>query len=386
MATQKHMGFYRERGTYNGVRYDLHAKTKKELREKMQRKFDEIDSGVVNSNITVSRWADRWFDSYIQPRLEEKQAGDKRGILNNYILPAVGRMRMKDVRSVHLQAVLNDLHCSESYGRKIMQTMQQLFRAARKNRIIADDPSEFLQLPALTKERRRRAITAKERALLTATALNHRGGCWVMLQLLCGLRPSEAAAIQKADLAGDLLHVCKAVNRNTGEIKSTKTASGVRDVPITDDMRAFLGSWAYWDRLKPFDYIATTQQGKIMRDGAQRSMWRSIRREMDIRNGAVLYRNAIIESTLAEDFTPYCLRHTYCTDLQAAGVPINVAKELMGHSDISVTSRIYTHSSEEATQDAAIKLNELSKRRNDFSSRKSRDEFNAGSNTGSACV
>lgn len=40
MATQKHMGFYRERGTYNGVRYDLHAKTKKELREKMQRKFE----------------------------------------------------------------------------------------------------------------------------------------------------------------------------------------------------------------------------------------------------------------------------------------------------------------------------------------------------------
>lgn len=363
MATQKHMGFYRERGTYNGVRYDLHAKTKKELREKMQRKFEEIDSGVVNSDITVSRWADRWFDSYIQPRLDEKQAGDKRGILNNYILPAVGRMRMKDVRSVHLQAVLNDLHCSESYGRKIMQTMQQLFRSARQNKIIADDPAEFLQLPALTKERRRRAITAKERALLTATALNHRGGCWVMLQLLCGLRPSEAAAIQKADLAGDMIHVCKAVNRNTGEIKSTKTASGVRDVPVTNDMRKFLDEWKYYDRLKPFDYIATTQQGEIMRDGAQRSMWRSIKRDMDIRNGAILYRNAIVTSTLAEDFTPYCLRHTYCTDLQAAGVPINVAKELMGHSDISVTSRIYTHSSAEATQNAAAKLNNLSSKR-----------------------
>ncbi len=376
---KKHVGFYRKQGTHNGVRYDVHARTQKELREKIKKKIEEIDSGIVNSDITVSSWADRWFASYIQPRLEEKQAGDKRGILNNYILPAVGRMRMKDVRSVHLQAVLNDLHCSESYGRKIMQTMQQLFRSARQNKIIADDPAEFLQLPALTKERRRRAITAKERALLTATALNHRGGCWVMLQLLCGLRPSEAAAIQKADLAGDMIHVCKAVNRNTGEIKSTKTASGVRDVPVTDDMRAFLNSWAYWDRLKPFDYIATTQQGEIMRDGAQRSMWRSIRREMDIRNGAVLYRNAIIESTLAEDFTPYCLRHTYCTDLQAAGVPINVAKELMGHSDISVTSRIYTHSSTEATQNAAVKLNALSRERN-------RNELKEGSREGSTCV
>lgn len=376
---KKHVGFYRKQGTHNGVRYDVHARTQKELREKIKKKIEEIDSGIVNSDITVSSWADRWFASYIQPRLEEKQAGDKRGMLNNYILPAVGRMRMKDVRSVHLQAVLNDLHCSESYGRKIMQTMQQLFRAARKNRIIADDPSEFLQLPALTKERRRRAITAKERALLTATALSHRGGCWVMLQLLCGLRPSEAAAIQKADLAGDMIHVCKAVNRNTGEIKSTKTASGVRDVPITNDMRKFLDEWKYYDRLKPFDYIATTQQGEIMRDGAQRSMWRSIKRDMDIRNGAILYRNAIVTSTLAEDFTPYCLRHTYCTDLQAAGVPINVAKELMGHSDISVTSRIYTHSSTEATQNAAVKLNALSRERN-------RNELKEGSREGSTCV
>ena len=104
-----------------------------------------------------------------------------------------------------------------------------------------------------------------------------------------------------------------------------------------------------------------------MRDGAQRSMWRSIKRDMDIRNGAILYRNAIVTSTLAEDFTPYCLRHTYCTDLQAAGVPINVAKELMGHSDISVTSRIYTHSSAEATQSAAAKINELSNQRKQLS-------------------
>lgn len=376
---KKHVGFYRKQGTHNGVRYDIHARTQKELREKVKKKIEEIDSGIVSSDIIVSSWADRWFASYIQPRLEEKQAGDKRGILNNYILPAVGRMRMKDVRSVHLQAVLNDLHCSESYGRKIMQTMQQLFRSARQNKIIADDPAEFLQLPALTKERRRRAITAKERALLTATALNHRGGCWVMLQLLCGLRPSEAAAIQKADLAGDMIHVCKAVNRNTGEIKSTKTASGVRDVPVTNDMRKFLDEWKYYDRLKPFDYIATTQQGEIMRDGAQRSMWRSIKRDMDIRNGAILYRNAIVTSTLAEDFTPYCLRHTYCTDLQAAGVPINVAKELMGHSDISVTSRIYTHSSTEATQNAAVKLNALSRERN-------RNELKEGSREGSTCV
>ena len=43
------------------------------------------------------------------------------------------------------------------------------------------------------------------------------------------------------------------------------------------------------------------------------------------------------------DFPTTPLRHTFFTDCQAAGVPLNVAKELMGHSDISVTAKIYTH-------------------------------------------
>ena len=58
----------------------------------------------------------------------------------------------------------------------------------------------------------------------------------------------------------------------------------------------------------------------------------------------------------ASDLVPYCLRHTYCTDLQDAGVPINVAKYLMGHEDISTTGNIYTTTTEHAINDAAAKI------------------------------
>lgn len=360
----KHMGLYRERGVYKGVHYDIHAKTKKDLREKIQTKFAEIDTGVVDSSMTVSTWIKRWFNTYAVPRLSPKELANKQSMIDTHILPAIGTMQLRNVRSVHLQAMLNELSCSEAYGRKIMQLTNQIFRAACQNKLLADNPADSIVLPKLAKEKRRRAITAKERELLTAAALQHRGGCWVMLQLLCGLRPSEAAAVQKIDLMnGNILHVTKAVDRYTGEIKSTKTESGVRDVPIPETMWDFLNQWEWWDKLKPFDYIITTLRGDIVRDGGQRSVWNSLKRIMDMNNGATLYRNAIVESTLADDFTPYCLRHTYCTDLQAAGVPINVAKELMGHSDISVTSRIYTHSSAEALHDAALCINALAARR-----------------------
>lgn len=73
------------------------------------------------------------------------------------------------------------------------------------------------------------------------------------------------------------------------------------------------------------------------------AMWRACKRAMDLELGAETVRNQIQEHKVAADLTPYCLRHTFCTDLQAAGVPINVAKDLMGHSDIDITANIYTH-------------------------------------------
>lgn len=59
--------------------------------------------------------------------------------------------------------------------------------------------------------------------------------------------------------------------------------------------------------------------------------------------GAEAQDGKIIHHAIAPDLTLYCLRHTFCTDLQRDGVAINIAKELMGHSSIAVTADIYTH-------------------------------------------
>ena len=58
------------------------------------------------------------------------------------------------------------------------------------------------------------------------------------------------------------------------------------------------------------------------------------------------------------DFPTTPLRHTFFTDCQAAGVPLNVAKEWMGHSDISVTSKIYTHMVDEVFEQNRKRLAE----------------------------
>ena len=80
---------------------------------------------------------------------------------------------------------------------------------------------------------------------------------------------------------------------------------------------------------------------------------------MNISMGCEVYRNELIPPyPLADDFVPYCLRHTYCTDLQKKGVDIRVAQYLMGHADIQMTANIYTHIDDSTVLDVAEKLNQ----------------------------
>ena len=70
--------------------------------------------------------------------------------------------------------------------------------------------------------------------------------------------------------------------------------------------------------------------------------------------GCRVYRNELLPPfPLAEDFVPYCLRHTYCTDLQKKGVDIRTAQYLMGHADIQMTANIYTHADQSTITKAA---------------------------------
>jgi integrase len=109
---------------------------------------------------------------------------------------------------------------------------------------------------------------------------------------------------------------------------------------------------------EPFRFVFENKDGRPINKTSRKRMWRSIVRAMNIAAGCRVFRNEVLPPfAIAEDFVPYCLRHTYCTDLQAAGVPINVAKELMGHTSIAMTANIYTHGSRESFENARDLIN-----------------------------
>ena len=347
---------------WEGSRYEVYADTEREAIEKLAVLKEQLRRGAktTRENITVSQWFEEWLDLYKKPAgLTQKSLAMYREKFDGYIKPRIGPMRLRDVTEAHLQRILNSQEgMSYSHVSKLRLVIKGMFTRAYNAHMIPWDPSVQLTIPAHQKGTRR-SLTDDERTHVLAVAVDHWAGLWILLTLYTGIRNGEAAALQwkDVDFKANEIRIHKALESGSGAVKGPKTASGHRDIPIHPDLLPRLRS----SQKGPHDPVLTNTRGSAMSaDGLQRA-WHSFVRALDIHMGAKLYRNKIVESKVAPDLTPYCLRHTFCTDLQRAGVPINVAKELMGHSDITVTANIYTHKDQSVLHDNIKKLSVVGK-------------------------
>ena len=151
---------------------------------------------------------------------------------------------------------------------------------------------------------------------------------------------------------------------NKGRLKTTtdkkpgtKSWAGVRDVPIPAILLSFLEK-AVNDKA-PNDVLFPKTDGQLATKQACDWWWNSFLRQCHIAAGAKLYRNKVqIDTSLFDNgITPHYLRHTYATDLYAAGIDDKAQKVFMGHSSQDVTD-IYRKMNESAFNRALQQLNE----------------------------
>lgn len=352
---------YSKNITIDGKVYKIRADTKEELAVKEYKKRQDVENGVkkIEKNMLFRDWCAEWLETYKEPSVSKETYDGYVSRIRCHILPTLGNMRLKDIKSLHIQKIINDIGSgSREMIDKVAYTVHQILEDARRNGLLIDNPAENITKPKGTVTSRR-AITPSERRHILHTAETHRAGTWIYLMLYAGLRPAEACALQwrHIDFNRRLLKVEGSVKRS-GHVGEPKTAAGKRSIPISKPLHDRLMTEKK-QRLQagPFDYVVINTKGEMVNASSMRKMWISFRNALNVDMGCSTFRGRPVPPyRVADDLVPYCLRHTFCTDLQAAGVPINVARELMGHTDISVTSKIYTHSTEEATHAALLKM------------------------------
>lgn len=356
-------GYWRESESYEGKQYIGCGKDQKAALKDLTKKLANAKSGitVLNRNTTVKSWSETWLETYVKPTdITDKSYLNIKCKVNKNIIPEIGTMKLKDVKDTHLQKILNkQTGKSSSHVTKLREYMKRMFGRAVKSKLIPYNPAEDLELPKAS-DKKRRSLTPAERVAILKTAETHPAGLWIKTMLFCGLRNGETIALQWKDIdfKKQVINVHQALESGKKDtIKGPKSDAGYRSIPIPDEL---LNDYKL-KKGKPLDYVftqvLTENVGKHHTESSLRCYWKSFLKAVDISLGATVYRNQITKSKVSDDLVPYCLRHTYGTDLQDAGVPINVAKYLMGHADIQTTANIYTHETDDIIKTAAELIN-----------------------------
>lgn len=326
--------------TYDNKRYYVHANSKTEAEVKKAMKIRDLQEGrkATNGSSTVKEWVEVCLSTY-KTNLGESSYCRYKNRINKWVVEPIGFMKLKSVKPLHCQKIMNDL---EGYSKFQINTVNQMlnfiFNRALENNLIIANPARNLTKPKgiVTK---RRPLTPQETKSFLMVSKKKEDYIYFLLMYYCGLRPSEAREAKGSDIK-------KLGEEYVLNIRGTKNANATRTIPIPDEL---------YNRIKrsnKFYYMANNSSKKITAY-QDRALWKKLKSELYYNNSIKNLDSILSDSTL----TPYCLRHTFCTNLQKQGVDIRTAQYLMGHSSIELTANIYTHADEETILSAAKIIN-----------------------------
>ena len=349
----------------DGSRKYIRGKTKEELERKVMQAQAELGLGVnINDNTTVEQFAQMWVDVYKRPHLKGSSLTVVLNRLNCHILPVLGGRRVRDVRPADCALVLSSASADGLAGgtvKGIRSTMKEMFECAVDNGIVAVNPVRK-SVVASGRDAREREPLSEEQLDRLFEVVSARKGLETLLTFLMivrytGLRAGEALGLHadSIDLTRGELTVREQYATRNGKYGVTddlKSAASYRVVPVPLPLAAHLAG------------VLREKQGKYLFDVNEPMLYRWVVGRLYAlssvdcngdprphnRNKAVL------------DFYvhPHLLRHTFATRCVAAGMDVKEVQYLLGHSDVNMTLKIYSHyEAERRRESTADRLNSI---------------------------
>ena len=335
-------------------RIQAEGETPHDCAKKLAKKYRKAIEGAeeMARPKTFGEVAEEWFDVVIAS--SGKSEGNKANyqtLLRLHILPVLKNQDITQLKKKDFQIFLNKFAGKgESNVKKLRMTLMQIIDYAMENEYMPEKRIR-LDLPDMKPIEKREILTEAQIKLLVKAQKEY-PPAWVFIVMVAtGLRPCEIYHIKYTDIDFD---------KNLIHVKKSKTDNGIRVIPmpqyvvdlILEDKKklnekGIYPEYVFHQSTKPMAaHTSTTINGN----------WNTVLRVMDILNGAKVYRNKVVESTIPnkDKLTPYNLRHTYCTMLNDCNIGEYFKKRLMGHTlSDSITDSVYTHSSEEKIIKAA---------------------------------
>ena len=239
--------------TGRAIQKSVSAKTQAECKEKLAKAIRENRGAPLNhtGDYTAAEWCRLWFETYSKPNIRYNTAKGYEGIIEHHIIPAIGAIKLKQLSSIHIQRMYNDLKengrmprgskqndkpLSNTFVRRVHAVLQAALKQAVKERLIPYNPCENCRIPP--KDKKEMTILPPEKIGRYLQEAEKYGVLPMFyLELSSGLRRGELLALQWEDLnvKERILTVNKQITRMEGELDVTepKTKNSVRKVALS---------------------------------------------------------------------------------------------------------------------------------------------------------
>lgn len=262
----------------------------------------------------------------------------------------LGSKPMCDVTQTEMQEIYNELLVGVTTWTtaKFHGIVKACFQAAADDGLLDRNPCAHVRQPKATPGGTHRALERWEIDLIQQTAKEHMMGPAAVVMLFAGLRRGEMLALdvdRDVDFDAGTITVRGSLRFNVGgmgpEFTTTKTAAGLRTIPLFPPARAVLEG--KHGMLMPLYKGKNREQAT---DGVLTYWWRNYMK----------FLSSVHGSPVA--IRMHDLRHTFATMLYSYDVDIKTAVKWMGHSDSNMILKVYAHLTEEKEKAAALRVEE----------------------------
>lgn len=333
----------------DGTRKYFRGKTKKEAEKKRNEMRMQIGMGIdVTCDMTVEELADMWFKLYKESDtdLHVRSKETTQGILTRYIIPTIGKMRVADVKPIHIQQLMNSVKkLSNSTQSKVLQTTRAMFIVAEENGMVLKSPVGKSVKAGGAKTKEKQPLTREQSDALLLAVEGTRAHLLITILLNAGLRIGEALGLMWSDV--DFTAGTITVNRSIVYPKSNLRGEINNDLKTDNAHRTIPIPWVVVEELRKEQkrsnsvWVFSMKDGRFLSYTSFQNLWGIVNRRSSAKRKVT--GRELVERTLDFSVHPHLLRHTCVTRWFEQGLDIKEIQYLAGHATPDITLRVYTH-------------------------------------------
>lgn len=318
------------------------------------------DNYVVPVKLSLGDYLITWINEVYPSQLKPTSLHDYKRIINAYLVPGLGSIKLQELRPSHIQAFYSDLLTTPNRAGKPLSPStvgktgavlrKALNYAVNTDGILFSNPAIKVPTPK-GKGSTPTPYSLAELMTFLETAKSHRLFFYFRLSAFTGARLGELLALRWTDFDGTSIMINKSRSSAGNEVVEQNSTKGG-----TNGQRRVSLDPETIELFKAHKKRQLEEATKLIKFGAWHNTGYVFVREdglpLDPKTPGHLFAKLYKRAGLRHN-RPHDLRHLHATELLRLGEPLHVVAQRLGHRDAMVTATIYAHVTDQQAETAS---------------------------------